>query len=336
MIYPEFIKKGDTIGITAPSAGSENEIDIKKLNMAEEKLKDLGFTIEETENCRKDTGTGRSSSKEERAKQLNKLFIEEKTKAIIGLAGGEFLIEMLPYVDFKNILNNPKWLQGYSDITGLLFPITTMLDLATIYSNNFKTFAMKDWHRSIKENLEILQGNLIKQYSYDLYEDIKAERINGDEPYNLTEKVRWEGINEEENIKMQGRMIGGCLDVILCLIGTKYDGTEQFIEKYKDDGIVWILESFNMEDVVLITHLWQMKEKGYFKNATGFVFGRPLMYNTWIEQPYKDAVMSVLGDLNVPIIFDSDIGHKGPQFSVIMGAKAKVTSKNGKGVLEYA
>ena len=46
--------------------------------------------------------------------------------------------------------------------------------------------------------------------------------------------------------------------------------------------------------------------------------------------------MSVLGDLNVPIIFDSDIGHKGPQFSVIMGAKAKVTSKNGKGVLEYA
>ena len=58
--------------------------------------------------------------------------------------------------------------------------------------------------------------------------------------------------------------------------------------------------------------------------------------NTWIEQPYKDAVMSVLGDLNVPIIFDSDIGHKGPQFSVIMGAKAKVTSKNGKGVLEYA
>ena len=139
-----------------------------------------------------------------------------------------------------------------------------------------------------------------------------------------------------EKIEISGRLVGGCLDVLAFLIGTKYDGTEQFIEKYKDDGIVWVLESFNMEDVVLITHLWQMKEKGYFKNATGFVFGRPLMYNTLIEQPYKDAVMSVLGDLNVPIIFDSDIGHKGPQFSVIMGAKAKVTSKNGKGVLEYA
>ena len=38
------------------------------------------------------------------------------------------------------------------------------------------------------------------------------------------------------------------------------------------------------------------------------------MYNTWIEQPYNEAVMSILGDLDVPIIFDADIGHKGPQF----------------------
>ncbi len=335
MIYPEFIKKGDTIGITAPSAGSENEIDIKKLNMAEEKLKDLGFTIEETENCRKDTGTGRSSSKEERAKQLNKLFIEEKTKAIIGLAGGEFLIEMLPYVDFKNILNNPKWLQGYSDITGLLFPITTMLDLATIYSNNFKTFAMKDWHRSIKENLEILQGNLIKQYSYDLYEDIRAERINGDEPYNLTEKVRWEGINEEENIKMQGRMIGGCLDVILCLIGTKYDNTKNFIEKYKKDGIIWFLDNCELSSESLVRAMFQLKEAGYFKYTKGIVFGRSGIEKSCYNISFKNAIKSSLEELNVPIIINADIGHKPPQMTIINGAIARIELNAGKGSIEF-
>ena len=335
MIYPEFIKKGDTIGITAPSAGSENEIDIKKLNMAEEKLKDLGFTIEETENCRKDTGTGRSSSKEERAKQLNKLFIEEKTKAIIGLAGGEFLIEMLPYVDFKNILNNPKWLQGYSDITGLLFPITTMLNLATIYSNNFKTFAMKDWHRSIKENLEILQGNLIKQYSYDLYEDIRAERINGDEPYNLTEKVRWEGINEEENIKMQGRMIGGCLDVILCLIGTKYDNTKNFIEKYKKDGIIWFLDNCELSSESLVRAMFQLKEAGYFKYTKGIVFGRSGIEKSCYNISFKNAIKSSLEELNVPIIINADIGHKPPQMTIINGAIARIELNAGKGSIEF-
>ena len=107
-------------------------------------------------------------------------------------------------------------------------------------------------------------------------------------------------------------------------IGTKYDGTEEFIHKdNKDDGIIWFLESFDFSDTTLITHLWQMKQMGYFKHVNGFVFGRPLMYNTWIEQPYNEAVMSILGDLDVPIIFDADIGHKGPQFSMINGAIAK-------------
>ena len=52
-------------------------------------------------------------------------------------------------------------------------------------------------------------------------------------------------------------------------------------------------------------------------------------------EEYKDAVMDILKDLDVPVIFDADIGHMGPQFSWIMGAKAKVTSENGKGALEY-
>lgn len=113
-------------------------------------------------------------------------------------------------------------------------------------------------------------------------------------------------------------------------------GTEEFIHKYKDDGIIWFLESFDFSDTTLITHLWQMKQMGYFKYVKGFVFGRPLMYNTWIEQPYNEAVMSILGDLDVPVIFDADIGHKGPQFSMINGAIAKVSSANGKGVIQYA
>ena len=41
-------------------------------------------------------------------------------------------------------------------------------------------------------------------------------------------------------------------------------------------------------------------------------------------------------DLDVPVIFDADIGHKGPQFSMINGAIAKVSSANGKGVIQYA
>ena len=59
------------------------------------------------------------------------------------------------------------------------------------------------------------------------------------------------------------------------------------------------------------------------------------MYEHWTYDEYKDAVMSILGDLNVPVVFDADLGHMGPQFPWIMGAKAKVTSEAGKGTLEY-
>ena len=52
---------------------------------------------------------------------------------------------------------------------------------------------------------------------------------------------------------MTGRLVGGCLDVIVFLLGTSYDGTEEFINKYKSDGIIWNLESFNMEDTTIIT-----------------------------------------------------------------------------------
>lgn len=335
MIYPSFIVKNDTIGVTAPSAGSENELDIKRLDKAKIKLEKLGYNIKETENCRGDAGEGRSADKIKRADQLNELCEDKNVKAIIGLSGGDFILEILPYVNFKNILKNPKWLQGYSDITGLLYPITVNLDIATIYSNIFKSFAMKKWHRSIKENLEILQGNIIKQYSYDLYEDERAEKIEGDEPYNLTKKVFWQNLRNEEKIKIEGRIIGGCLDVIMCLVGTKYDNTKNFIEKYKEDGIIWFFDNYELSSEALIRAMFQLKEAGYFNYAKGIIFGRTCINKSYYNISFKQAVHESLAELKIPIIIDADIGHKSPQFTIINGAIAKIESQNGKGSIEF-
>lgn len=212
----------------------------------------------------------------------------------------------------------------------------TKCDVASVYGCNFGDFGMNPWQTAVSNALGVLEGNVRIQKSFDYYESDRHEYQTGFEGYYKDKEVCWINGRGEEKIEMSGRLIGGCLDVICFLIGTKYDGTEEFIHKYKDDGIIWFLESFDFSDTTLITHLWQMKQMGYFKHVNGFVFGRPLMYNTWIEQPYNEAVMSILGDLDVPIIFDADIGHKGPQFSMINGAIAKVSSANGKGVIQYA
>ena len=58
-------------------------------------------------------------------------------------------------------------------------------------------------------------------------------------PYSLIEKTKWINLFGEENLTLKGRVIGGCLEVLVSLVGTPYDNVKNFIKKYKDDNIIW-------------------------------------------------------------------------------------------------
>lgn len=334
MIYPEFLKSGDIIGTTAVSAGCECEMDCKRLDLATKNLKNRGFKIIETQNCRKNEN-GRSSSKEERAKEFNELIKNKEVKAIISLSGGEFLIEILPYIDFELLSENHKWVQGYSDPTGILYPITTNLDIATIYGDNFKSFSMNPMHFSLENNVELLQGNKLSQKSFEMYEDERKEYITGNEEYLLNKKVEWINLNDEEEIDMKGRIIGGCIDILLSLIGTKFDGTMKFIEKYKKDGIIWYFDNCEKSSEDMIRAMWQFKQLGYLKYTKGIVFGRTGIEKSYYNISFKEAIKQSLSDLNIPIILETDIGHKAPRMTIINGAIASIKSSKGKGCIEF-
>lgn len=333
MIYPKFLKKNDWIGITAPSDGTVEETDIYRLNNAIKKFEELNYKIKETSDVRTSI-KGKSAPSKVQAKELEDLFKDEKIKCIICAGGGDFLLEMLSEVDFEVIKNNPKWLQGYSDPTGLLFTITTNLDIATIYADNFKSFGMEKWHKSLKNNLKILEGNLIKQESFEKYESARTEKLIGNEEYNLDARVKWENINSKE-VNIRGRIIGGCLDILSELFGTRFDKTKDFIDKYKDDGIVWYLENCEMTSESVIRTLWKFKDNGWFKHTNGIVFGRSALEQSCYNISFKEAVTRVLGNLNIPIIFNADIGHVSPRMTIINGAICNVISKNGKGEIKF-
>lgn len=333
MIYPEFLKQNDTIGITAPSDGIIEEIDTFRLNNAIKKFEELGYKIKETNDVRT-SKKGKSAPSHVQATELESLFKDEGTKAIICAGGGDFLLEMLSEVNFEIIKNNPKWLQGYSDPTGLLFTITTNLDIATIYADNFKSFGMENWHKSLQNNLKILEGNLLKQESFEKYESTRCEKVKGNEGYNLDTEVKWENLNTE-GINITGRMIGGCLDILSELFGTRFDKTKEFIEKYKDDGIVWYLENCEMTSENIIRTLWKFKDNGWFEHTNGIVFGRSALEKSCYDISFKEAVTRVLGDLNIPIIFNVDLGHVSPRMTIINGAICNVVSKNGEGEVTF-
>lgn len=324
MNIPDFIKKGDIIGVTAPSAGFTEQVDLTKLESAKFNLSEKGYEVIETENVRK-CEKGRSSTGKKRAEEFLSLIRNEEVKYILSASGGDFLMEMLEYQDYELIKANPKWIQGYSDNTGLIYPITTICDMATVYSGNVGDYGMSLWHEGVKNNLKLLEGKNIEQKEFDLFENEYVKKVTGYEGYNLTDKVKYEFVSENKSENFTGRLLGGCLDVLIMLCGTRYDKTAEFVRKYKEDGIIWYLESFDLSSARIQCALWQLKEAGWFEGAKGFLFGRPCFFREEYETDFNEAVKTALDSLNLPIITGCDIGHRPPRLTMINGLTAEIS-----------
>lgn len=336
MIYPKYLKKGSLVGVTAPSDGITDEIKIKTFENGKKMLQDIAnLKVVFTDNVFTSDNHGRSSSGFERAMQFNDLVSNKKIDWIVSATGGNYLVEMLDFVDFNAIKKHPVFVQGYSDNTSLLVAITTICDVATIYGSNFSIFGMEKYGLPHYQNLDLLFNKTKEFYSHDLYESEFSKKNTGLEYFALDKTVCYKNGYNQKSVKFKGRMIGGCSDVIFSLIGTPYEKILQYIEKYKEDGIIFYLESFNTNDVDLYMHLWQMKKAGYFKYCTGIMFGRPLFFTSFDNQSYYQVCEDCLKSLNIPIIFDTDIGHRQPCIPIVNGAFATVESADSKGKITY-
>ena len=101
--------------------------------------------------------------------------------------------------------------------------------------------------------------------------------------------------------------------------------TKEFVEKYKDDGILWFLESCDLTPLDMRRAFWQLREAGWFEHASGFLIGRPLHFGEeMMGVDQYNAVTDVLRDLNLPILMDLDIGHLPPMMPIICGSTATV------------
>lgn len=321
MIIPEFLKEGDIIGVTAASCGVLDKID--KYENSINNIKKYGFKIKETSNVR--TSGIVSSSDIERAKELESLYLDNEVKMISIASGGDFLFDMLDNIDYSIIKDNIKWISGSSDPTSLLFLITTNYDIATIYSPcNMSGFDLEPLHQSYLNYFEILKGNLIKQEKFLYCEDKSFS--------DVFDKVnKWKNING--NVNEEGILIGGCIECLKDIIGTKYDKTKEFVEKYKDDGIIWYFDVFSMTSEDLYKTLIQFKYAGWFKYTKAILIGKVCFANSFIDYKYEDAIKNALPDMKV--IYQFDVGHVKPSFTMINGVKVKIMSNENEGNMEY-
>lgn len=310
MIYPEFLKEGSTIGIAAPSQGVGDKIDDfdKSLNT----LRKKGWNIKETASVR--NSGARSADAQTRGKELVSLFEDDQVDMVMSAAGGDFLYEILPYTDFNTMKMHPKWLMGASDPTGILYPYTTMCDVATIYGLNAGSYDVRPWHTYLRNNLKILSGDLIVQKS-------GTRRLSL--PPFLAKSLEYDSDNIWElhgasEIHETGRCIGGCMDVLKDLIGTRFDGTHDFINKYHEDGFIWYLDNFSLSAESFYRTLLQMKYAGWFDRTRCILIGRVCFESSETGMTYSEAIDLAVPE--IPVIFNADIGHTIPTMTMINGA----------------
>lgn len=341
MIYPEFPKEGSILGICAPSAGVGFKLE--SFDMSLEVLRGEGYDIYETESVRSEGYP--SASAVIRGIEFNQLFNDPDIDAVLCASGGDYVLEMLPYIDQETVLKTPKWFAGYSDPTAIELLLTTKLDIATIYGVNAGAWDWRPLHPFLNNALSVIRGDLPVQHSYETWASEGFDEETGE--YPMIAPVEWKlfvpaesaggrELAEAYHLDITGRLIGGCIDVIYETVGTPYEDMQGFAKRYAGDGLIWFFDNFSLDPLTLQYALSKMKLMGLFDDARAVVIGRTFLPGEATDIDYLEQIERVFAETDVPVIWNADIGHTKPSFTLINGAMGHLTFDSGRAGLEMA
>ena len=189
--------------------------------------------------------------------------------------------------------------------------------------------------------MEILSGKKRKVESYGKWE---RDGIKDEEhplaPYQCTEELKIKvylpdhtgTMVEESSVIMEGRLLGGCMDCLVNLLGTRFDKVKDFTKKYKEDGFIWFLEACDLNVFAIRRAMWQMEQAGWFQYVKGFFIGRPgFAYGQeMMGLDQYTAVLPMAKRHNVPIIMDADLGHLPPMMPLVSGSFARIKVEDNR------
>jgi muramoyltetrapeptide carboxypeptidase len=247
-----------------------------------------------------------AGTREERLKDLHRMFLDDEVKAIFCTGGGYASIQLLPDIDWDLIEKNPKIFMGYSDITALLIAMYEKAGIVTFHGPMIQglrneTKGQKFTMNSFEETL--MKGKTGKVQAFTEWKTLKQGRA-------------------------EGTLVGGNLNTILSLIGTPYEP--------KWDGKILFWEETDETIEGIDNYLWQLRIAKIFKKIEGMVVGKisnmhPIDEDDedrWgkIEKPpmVEDIILEATKGFDFPILYGVDFGHDVPNLTLPIGAKASM------------
>ena len=297
MKYPKTLQKGNTIGLIAP-AGPLRNIKIEEIKY---ELNRLGYRVKIGKSCYLSYKGYLSGKDEDRALDVEKMFLDKDVDAIICVRGGYGCARILELIDFTIIRDHPKIFIGFSDVTALHIAINQLSNLATYHG--IMAGSIKKWD-------EFTYNSLIKALNFE-------KELIIENPVN-------EKLISLYNGCCEGVITGGNLSILVSTLGTKYEiNTKNKILFIEEIG------EYTYKVDKMLNHL-QMS--GKFNDCKGIIFGE----FTDCKKAFNDdeEIINILKEIAVknkkPTIYNLKSGHCMPMVTVPLNMNAYIDCNENK------
>ncbi len=284
MIIPSYLNPGDRIRIVSPAGKVKKE----KVLPGIELLRDEGYEVVVGRHVF-DKHFQYAGTDHQRASDLQEAICDQQAKAIICARGGYGTVRVIERVDFTPLLENPRWLVGFSDIT-VLHARLNKLGIATVHGSMPGFFLEnKKPTRSFFSLKELLTSG-------------KSQISVGAHPLNRAGTC-------------SGELVGGNLSLIYSLQGTPW--------QLENAGKILLIEDLS-EYLYHIDRMMQnLRMSGLLKGLAGLVVGAftEMKDN---DSPFGKSVYEIIydavSDYDFPVCFDAPVGHIPRNLALMLGS----------------
>lgn len=306
MIIPAKLQQWDEIRVIAPSRSLSLLTEIN-IEYAIQKLKKQWFKVSFGKNIR-EIDVFKSSPIESRIQDLHEAFADKNIKWIFSVIGGFNCNQLLKYIDYELIKNNPKIICGYSDITALCNAITAKTWMITYSGLHFSSWWML---KHFDYSLEYFQKCLMqeKPFKVNSSKDWSDDSWHRDqENRNIMENEWYWIINEWE---CEWTIFGWNLCTFNLLQWTEFmPNIENSILFLEDDNLVWEHTKSEIDrNLQSIIHLPN------FDKVKWIVFGRFQTSSNINQETLKLIIKSKKELNNIPVLGNVDFGHTNPMIT---------------------
>lgn len=294
LLKPAAVAHDALVAIVSPASAPPPD----RVELGIEALRALGYVPQSADHIFTRGPLYFAGTAEMRLRDLHHAFADDEVRAIFCSRGGYGCNYLLDALDLDLIAESAKPLLGYSDLSALQLWLLDQVRLPAFHG----PMLAADFAREDGVHLASLQAAL------------------GGQPYSVGTA---EGLRTLHPGRARGTLYGGCLSMLVSLLGTPYEP--------QTEGKLLYLEDLNVRPYQIDRMLWQLAQAGKLDGVRGIVFGEMLECTSAGAPPelLDEVILRVFDQFQGPIAIGLRSGHVSrSNVTLTLGVEAELHAAN--------